>query len=87
MNQVSVQDVLHILEKNGVTVEQVIQLPYIRDDVFNYLPVTEINRDFGCDYQIQEGEFLNLFQYNLEDCNDFRGQKAAVCWNRCKDTV
>lgn len=33
MNQVSVQDVLHILEKNGVTVEQVIQLPYIRDDV------------------------------------------------------
>ena len=67
MNQVSVQDVLHILEKNGVTVEQVIQLPYIRDDVFNYLPVTEINRDFGCDYQIQEGEFLNLFQYNLED--------------------
>lgn len=27
MNQVSVQDVLHILEKNGVTVEQVIQLP------------------------------------------------------------
>ena len=67
MNQVSVQDVLHILEKNGVTVEQVIQIPYIRDDVFNYLPVTEINRDFGCDYQIQEGEFLNLFQYNLED--------------------
>ena len=57
MNQVSVQDVLHILEKNGVTVEQVIQIPYIRDDVFNYLPVTEINRDFGCDYQIQEGEF------------------------------
>lgn len=41
MNQVSVQDVLHILEKNGVTVEQVIQLPYIRDDVFNYLPVTK----------------------------------------------
>ena len=52
MNQVSVQDVLHILEKNGVTVEQVIQLPYIRDDAFNYLPVTEINRDFGCDYRI-----------------------------------
>ncbi|RHQ74631.1 ABC transporter permease, partial [Blautia sp. AF22-5LB] len=67
INQVPLQDVLHILEKNGVTVEQVIQLPYIRDDVFNYLPVTEINRNFGCDYQIQEGEFLNLFQYDPED--------------------
>ena len=67
MNQVPLQDVIHILEKNGVAVEQVIRLPYIRDDVFNYFPATEINRDFGCDYQIQEGQFLNLFQYDLED--------------------
>ena len=67
MNQVPLQDVIHILEKNGVAVEQIIRLPYIRDDVFNYFPVTEINRDFGCDYQIQEGRFLNLFQYDLED--------------------
>mgnify|MGYP001077827210 CR=1 FL=1 len=65
MNQVPLQDVIHILEKNGVAVEQIIRLPYIRDDVFNYFPVTEINRDFGCDYQIQEGQFLNLFQYDL----------------------
>ncbi len=67
MNQVPLQDVIHILEKNGVAVERIIRLPYIRDDVFNYFPVTEINRDFGCDYQIQEGQFLNLFQYDLED--------------------
>ena len=67
MNQVPLQDVIHILEKNGVAVEHIIRLPYIRDDVFNYFPVTEINRDFGCDYQIQEGQFLNLFQYDLED--------------------
>ena len=67
MNQVPLQDVIHILEKNGVAVEQIIRLPYIRDDVFNYFPATEINRDFGCDYQIQEGQFLNLFQYDLED--------------------
>ena len=67
MNQVPLQDIIHILEKNGVAVEQIIRLPYIRDDVFNYFPVTEINRDFGCDYQIQEGQFLNLFQYDLED--------------------
>lgn len=67
MNQVPLQNVIHILEKNGVAVEQVVQIPYIRDSVFNYLPVTEVNRSFGCDYQVQEGEFLNLFQYDLED--------------------
>ena len=57
MNQVSVQDVLHILEKNGVTVEQVIQLPYIRDDVFNYLPVTEINRDLDVIIRFRKASF------------------------------
>ena len=67
MNQVPLQNVIHILEKNGVAVEQVVQIPYIRDSVFNYLPVTEVDRSFGCDYQVQEGEFLNLFQYDLED--------------------
>ena len=34
MNQVSVQDVPSYIGENGVTVEQVIQIPYIRDDVF-----------------------------------------------------
>lgn len=67
MNQVPLQKVIHILEESGTVVEQVIQIPYIRDGNFNYLPVTEVNRYFGCNYQIQEGKFLNLFQYDLED--------------------
>ena len=67
MNQVPLQQVIHMLEKNGVKVEHVIQIPYIRDSVFNYLPVTEINQNLGCDYKVREGEFLNLFQYDLED--------------------
>ncbi len=78
MNQVPLQDVIHILEKNGVAVEQIVRLPYIRDDVFNYFPVTEINRDFGCDYQIQEGQFLNLFQYDLEDGYEHNIQPVSV---------
>ena len=42
--------------------------------------MTEINRDFGCDYQIQEGEFLNLFQYNLEDGYEHNIQPVStVC--------
>ena len=78
MNQVPLQDVIHILEKNGVAVEQIIRLPYIRDDVFNYFPATEINRDFGCDYQIQEGQFLNLFQYDLEDGYEHNIQSVSA---------
>ncbi len=78
MNQVPLQHVVDILEKNGVTVKRVIQIPYIRDSVFNYFPVTEINRYFGCNYLVQEGEFLNLFQYDLEDGYEHDTQPVPV---------
>lgn len=67
MNQVPLQDVISILEENDVTVEKVIQIPYIRTVSINYFSVTEVNQSFACDYQIEEGQFLNLFQYDPED--------------------
>lgn len=67
MNQVPLEDVISILEKNDITVEQVIQIPYLRETSFNYFSVSEVNRNFECSYQIEEGQFLNLFQYDLDD--------------------
>lgn len=78
MNQVPVQKVIHILEENDTAVEQVIQIPYIRDASFNYLPVTQVNRHFGCSYQIEKGEFLNLFQYDLEDGYEYDTQPVSA---------
>ena len=67
MNQVPVQDVIHILEQSGVDVEESVQISYARDHIANYLPVSEVNRVFGCEYHVHAGEFLNLFQIDLED--------------------
>lgn len=67
MNAVPEETVTEILKENGVTVKQKIQIPYIRNASFNFFPVEEVNRHFGCDYQIEEGQFLNLFQYDLQD--------------------
>lgn len=67
MNAVPEETVAEILNENGVTVRQSIQIPYIRSTNFNFLPVEEVNRYFQCDYQIEEGQFLNLFQYDLQD--------------------
>lgn len=78
MNQVPLRNVIQILEENGIIVERVIQIPYIRDGSFNYLPVAEVNWYFGCDYQIREGEFLNLFQYDLEDGYEHDLQPASA---------
>lgn len=67
MNQVSEETVTEILEENGTIVKQSIQLPYIRSANFNFFPVEEVNRCFQCGYQIEDGTFLNLFQYDLQD--------------------
>lgn len=78
MNQVPLQDVISILGENNITVEQVIQIPYIRTVNFNYFSVTEVNQNFACDYQIEEGQFLNLFQFDLEDGYEHDMQPVSV---------
>lgn len=66
-NQVPEEKVAEILSKKGITVKQTVQMPYIRTASFNYLPQEEVNSRFECDYQIEEGTFLNVFQYDLQD--------------------
>lgn len=67
MNAVPEETVAEILNENGVAVKQSIQIPYIRSTNFNFIPAEEVNQYFQCDYQIEEGQFLNLFQYDLQD--------------------
>ena len=67
MNAVPEETVAEILNENGVTIKRNIQIPYIRSTSFNFVPVEEVNRYFQCDYQIEDGQFLNLFQYDLQD--------------------
>lgn len=82
MNRVSEETVTKILEENGVTVKQVFQIPYVRNANFNFFPVAEVNRCFQCDYQIEEGQFLNLFQYDLQDGYEHDLQSvSAITYN------
>lgn len=67
MNTVPEEAITEILKENEVTVRKSIQIPYIRSANFNFFPVEEVNQYFQCDYQIEEGQFLNLFQYDLQD--------------------
>lgn len=67
MNQIPEKMVTKILEENGTIVTQVIQIPYIRNASFNFFPIDKVNHSLQCDYQIEKGQFLNLFQYDPKD--------------------
>lgn len=67
MNQAEKEEVREIAEETGNAVTGYKEMVFARDAAFNYLPVSEINKKFGCDYQIEPGEFLNLFPYDMGD--------------------
>lgn len=66
-NQAGDGEIKSLLEKNGVSVKTVKQADYLRNGAFNLLPVSEVNKEFDCNYQVSEGKFLIVFQYDLND--------------------
>jgi|GEM_PF-361592 ABC-type antimicrobial peptide transport system, permease component len=66
-NQVADSDIANLLAQNGVSVQTVKRVDYLRNGVFNLLPLSEVNKEFGCNYQISEGKFLTVFQFDLQD--------------------
>ncbi|QHI73311.1 hypothetical protein [Aminipila terrae] len=67
MNQAEDYKIQNLLKQNGIVVKEVKQVNYLRDRAFNMLPASQVNKEFGCNYQIDPGQFLNIFQYELDD--------------------
>lgn len=67
MNNVENNEIEELLNKAGVSVKAVKQVDYLRGRAFNLLPVSEVNKEFNCDYQISEGKFITLFQFDMND--------------------
>jgi hypothetical protein len=66
-NQVEDSEIERLLNQSGVKVEAVKQVEYLRSRAFNLLTVSEVNKEFQCDYKIYKGEFLMVYQYDLKD--------------------
>lgn len=67
MNQVDNSEIESLLNKNGVSVKSVKQVEYLRNQVFNILPVSQVNETFHCNYKVSEGKFKFIFQINPKD--------------------
>ena len=67
MNDVSMDKVKGILSKYDVTVTKEKELSYLRGSAFNLLSASEVNQTFHLNYQVDEGEFLVLYQFDLKD--------------------
>ena len=65
-NEASRQEVTQTLAANGVWIAAVRELPFLRDRVFNYVPVSAVDR-LGADFKVERGQFLALFQFDPRD--------------------
>lgn len=88
MNQVEPNEIKNVLAPYGITVKESKQVEYLRNRVFNLLPVSEVNKTFGCQYQIRKGEFLYLYQYDPNDGYEHETDDSPVVSFPCgKDKV
>lgn len=67
MNNVEDNEIEGLLNETGVSVKAVKQVDYLRGRAFNLLPVSEVNKEFNCDYKISEGKFMTVFQFDMND--------------------
>lgn len=67
MNKMKDVDVYQILKKHQVFISEEKKIPYLRSNVCNLLAISEVNKVFGCSYKVKEGEYLTLYQYDLDD--------------------
>jgi putative ABC transport system permease protein len=66
-NQVDDSEIKRLLNENGVSVKDVKHLDYLRNMAFNILPVSEVNKELNCNYQVSEGKFMTIFQFDIND--------------------
>jgi hypothetical protein len=66
-NEMTLQKASELLLKHGVSVVSSAEMPYMRNGVFNLFSVSEINRLTGLNYAVKPGEYLLIYQYDLND--------------------
>lgn len=67
VNQAEQEEIVRILNENNVDITEYRQFEFVRNDVFNFAAVSGVNAIFGCDYEVNDGECINLFQFDERD--------------------
>jgi hypothetical protein len=81
-NEMAPVDASELLSKYGVSVTSSEEVPYMRNGAFNLFSASEVNRLTGTDYIVKSGEYLVIYQYDL---NDGYGHELDVSGTRSFD--
>ncbi|HEY5586594.1 MAG TPA: ABC transporter permease [Ruminiclostridium sp.] len=85
MNKVEDREIESLLNQNDVSVKTIKQVDYLRGRAFNLLPVSEVNKEFDCNYQVSEGKFRMVFQYALKDGYEHEMTSPKTVSFNCSD--
>lgn len=67
MNEMTPASASELLSKYGVEVISSAEVPFMRNGAFNLFSASAVNRQTGSDYIVNPGEYLALYQYDLND--------------------
>jgi len=67
MNEMTPASASELLSKYGVEVTSSAEVPFMRNGAFNLFSASVVNRLTGSDYTVSPGEYLAIYQYDLND--------------------
>ena len=78
VNRAEHEEIVRILNENNVEITEYRQFEFARNTVFNFVAVSDVNAIFGCDYEVHDGECINLFQFDERDGYEHDMTPASV---------
>lgn len=66
-NNISDENLKDILNKGDTKVTEEKSMEFLRNNAFNILSASQVNTNLNRHYNVKEGTFLTLFQYDLQD--------------------
>lgn len=80
INNMEQKEIRQTLDKYGITITDEKQLGMLRNNFCNIISADDVNKKYGCTYEVEPGYFIQLFQFDMNDGyeHDFQANKQIT---------
>lgn len=74
------KEIMQTLDKYDITITEEKRLGLLRNSFCNIISADDVNKKYGCTYEVEPGYFIQLFQFDINDGyeHDFQANKQIT---------
>ncbi len=80
INNMEQKEIMQTLDKYDITITEEKRLGLLRNSFCNIISADDVNKKYGCTYEVEPGYFIQLFQFDINDGyeHDFQANKQIT---------